>query len=1045
MKFANQYSQHINNLISTPLTANTLSFRESWKNRAKKEMKTFKQLQERTCQSTKFKTSNSAILTGEKNDIVVVDLDCEKWLEPETHPFVKTFGTPEEYIKKVDTFAVKSKSGGYHLYFEYVPKEVAKNTTNLTMGIDIRGDDGVIFAPNTFVPFNKGKTFTSPYVICHDTSIKAMPQDMRDFCQIVYSNDNKSKKSKKKQPYKNDDTDLFLEELDFTNHDKDLSTFTVDMPREEIIKLCVNLPDDYFTKNEITTSAKTKMLVSKNWKRFTITMKFLNDFGKIPTKDIWNDFSLKRDIKSYNAKHNEKIWNNYNPENFYQAIRRTFQDAGSHLAYYIKKKAPKDMIKPNECVFRQEGEHIDLPNENFLHNFYTNKKMKNKRLIIKADTKLGKTHTAIAYLKKMKSPPFISITPRTSLASAQYDDFTKNGITCYYYKNMENNALRNGQSLICEVESLHSRLCLIKDFSQYFVFIDEVNSLIETITTSSTCNNKKQAIFKKFFEILTTCKFCYGCDADLTDTTVKFLGDKFYYAKFDRLCYQGIEAEEMNDEEQMFELMSKTDKWLCFTDSRTLANNIQMKIDKNILVIDAFYQGMVTQEVLDSCDRVICSPSVTIGVNSLMRRHVFTDYKELTISPKTMVQQFCRCRNLIKLYYLFHLKAIREPKFNTLQDAHKSVAERVALGESYDIIGTELSLPIKKKYHESLAEVEYRMDCYNTNKYLHFRSLLKEKGMKDMYKAPQKTIKNDKEHKELKKQRDEYFVQNIDEEAPKYEEIWKLSPSMKNFVVPKDGREIYVDLYLKTNAINEHFNFVNLLYRDLDSVQQKRDGQNDFKASIATSQIEKICFFKELAYITQADQDFNPTKMLTKTMALCLEDKYRTIYKQKKSKKISNWLDKKDLTLDMKNQLTGLVGKKFVKHLRKESGSGDNRVYWYEWEIKDHIYHETLMTARKQKWQRNDEEHTRQSRKHFFDLVDETITTDKDYSYFELDGDKYTETTEEKEGIKKGEYSTNLHEWFGHLYKKEGEKVIILKKEIPTSNPNPDYIIQPSF
>ncbi|GMI18305.1 hypothetical protein TrLO_g8648 [Triparma laevis f. longispina] len=134
-------------------------------------MNTFKQLQERTCPSTKLKTSNSAILTGQKNNIVVVDLDCEKWLEPETHPFVKTFGTPEEYIKEVDTFAVKSKSGGYHLYFEYVPKEVEKNTTNAEMGIDIRGDDGVIFAPNTFVPFNKGKAFDSPYVIYNDTSI----------------------------------------------------------------------------------------------------------------------------------------------------------------------------------------------------------------------------------------------------------------------------------------------------------------------------------------------------------------------------------------------------------------------------------------------------------------------------------------------------------------------------------------------------------------------------------------------------------------------------------------------------------------------------------------------------------------------------------------------------------------------------------------------------------------------------------------------------------------------------------------------------------
>lgn len=1053
MKFANQYSEHINDLIATPLSANTLNFREPWS----KAKKTFKELQERTCQSKKIKTSNCAILTGKKNNIVVIDLDCEKWLEPETHPFVKTFGMPEEYIKKVDTFAVKSISGGYHLYFKYVPKEVARKTQNETLGIDIQGDVALIFAPNTFVPEKKNKICTSPYRIYHDVSIKEMPQDMRDFCQIVYANGGKDKKSKEKQCYKNDDTDLRLKELDFTNHDKDLSNFTVSMPRDKIIELCEALPDKYFNKVEIITKEKTKILVSKFWKRFTITLKFINDHGEIPTKDIWDDFSLKRGIKTYCQERNEHFWEVYDTERFYQAIRRTFEDAGSHLGYYIKKNVPRNIIIPDECVVRQENERIDLPNENFLYNFQTNKKIKKKHLALKGDTNIGKTHTTIMYVKKPNSPPFISITPRVSLASSQFDDFDKNDISCLYYDNMTG-ALRKGQSLVCEVESLSNRLCLINDFSEYFVFIDEVNSVVETITTSSTCNNRRQAIFKKFFQILSTCKFCYACDADFTDTTLKFLGDDFYYAKFDRLCYKGIEAEEMNDEEKMFDLMCKTEKWLCFTDSYELANNVRMKIDKDILIIDRDFKEMITEEVLDSCDRVICSPTVTIGVNSKIRRHVFCDYRELTISPKTMVQQFCRCRNLIKLYYLFHLKAIREPKFDTLQDAHDSVADRVAQGESYEILGEELSPSIKKKYHESLAEVEYKIDCYNTNKYLHFRSLLNDKGMIDIYKAPQKTIKNAKEHKELRQQRDEYFLQNIDIEAPKYEERWKLSPSMADFVVPKDGREIYVDLYLKTTAISEHFNFVNLFYRDSDTVEQKRDDKDDFKASIATSQLEKICFLKELAYITQADQDFNPTKMPSKTMATCLENKYRTIYKLNKFKKVlvkgkvelrkkTNWLVKKDLTLDMKNQLTGLIGKKFVKHVRKEAGSGDNRVYWYEWEVINHDYHMTLLKARKPKakWERNDEEYSRHSKKHFFDLMDETTKTDKDYSYFELDGDRYIKTTEEEEGIKEGEYSDNLYEWWGYLYKKEGEKVVIQKEDISNLNPNPGNIIQPGL
>ena len=63
--------------------------------------------------------NNSGVLTGEINNITVVDLDFYK--HTGTNKFIETFN---DYIDYWNTYTVKTGRGGFHLYFKY-DEEVA--------------------------------------------------------------------------------------------------------------------------------------------------------------------------------------------------------------------------------------------------------------------------------------------------------------------------------------------------------------------------------------------------------------------------------------------------------------------------------------------------------------------------------------------------------------------------------------------------------------------------------------------------------------------------------------------------------------------------------------------------------------------------------------------------------------------------------------------------------------------------------------------------------------------------------------------------------
>ena len=88
--------------------------------------------------------NNFGVICGKANDLTIVDLDFydhgDDKFDPRMSVFHSVFG--EDFVKRFNTFTVKTGSGGYHLYFKYINK--IKQTSDKTSSIDIRNDGGTL-------------------------------------------------------------------------------------------------------------------------------------------------------------------------------------------------------------------------------------------------------------------------------------------------------------------------------------------------------------------------------------------------------------------------------------------------------------------------------------------------------------------------------------------------------------------------------------------------------------------------------------------------------------------------------------------------------------------------------------------------------------------------------------------------------------------------------------------------------------------------------------------------------------------------------------
>lgn len=118
--------------------------------------------------------SNYAILTGEVNNIIVIDVDLYKISNScsKTHVMDKIFSIREDEFtaRELDTFTVKTPRGGIHMYFQYQPDRFSHwyNEIGLYGCVDIKTNGGCVIGPGS-------RTENGVYGIINDVDFKPMP------------------------------------------------------------------------------------------------------------------------------------------------------------------------------------------------------------------------------------------------------------------------------------------------------------------------------------------------------------------------------------------------------------------------------------------------------------------------------------------------------------------------------------------------------------------------------------------------------------------------------------------------------------------------------------------------------------------------------------------------------------------------------------------------------------------------------------------------------------------------------------------------------
>jgi len=759
-------------------------------------------------------TGNYAVLTGKVNNIVAVDLDTYKW--EKDHLFVKTFG--ENYIELFNTYTVKSVNGGYHLYFEYDVD--IRTTQNSDFFIDIRNDGGYVVGSGSSID-NKY------YTVIHGNKkkIKPMPLELKEWL-ITHIYKTTIEKVEKKRIKR----EARLAEIG--------SLYKYVVPKEDIDILMEELPGDYFSKFE-------------NWLKFTTVCKTLD------MRDMWCKYSYIWDkyseqYGSYHCKNNEDVWNLCINGTGHTLFESLLYDANllDRLAYYRLKPVLSDTIKPKKYInFDKLGYNYLQPDKNF---------------VIKSDTGTGKTTSVKHYIKNQKTN-FISIVSRISLSQEQYKIFSDQGIDCCLYQ-LEP-GLYQGQSVIIQLDSL-KRIQKF-DFSDYVVFMDEFNSIIEYLVTSPTLYNKRVPIFRLFLKILRTAKQIICVDADINDmcfTMLDHINLNYEYHINEHQHNKGIKATELEDKKNLIERLKKEDKFILACDSKTECKYIYNKLmkanpHKPIKLITSDLASTESID-MDKYDRIIFSPKIIYGLDSVMERPVYCLYKGSTILPTHMVQQINRCRNITNIYYLFLVRYADTATYVNLDDCKKLLNKETDHNLSgFKDMATDNE---SKLYLELLGFCEYNKDCYKTNKFLHFKEIIRSRGIIDDNLYYDRSFKKcASSHKILQEDLANFTLDN-----PKINEVNEF------LQLPKDQIENYKEYFVSDQKLSNHFSISSYFFKELDEVIDSVKSVAEFKVKYITSNDSYIVFLKQLCDAVGLKIDTNGKLSLTKKLTKEQNEKF---------------------------------------------------------------------------------------------------------------------------------------------------------------------------
>jgi len=684
------------------------------------------------------------------------------------------------------------------------------------------------------------------------------------------------------------------EEVEDEEDNIDLGVYKFGFTDHLIKRIFNNLPKEYYTD-------------FVEWLKMTTALKTL---GK---KEIWHEISKKHGGKSYNKDKNNYMWDGIVDHNKLFMVNHIlhnckFKNARCMLDYYKYKPTPEDIIKPDNVIDKQK-----LGYEYFIENQGNN--------ITKSDTGTGKT---TSFKTGIKGKKFISIVSRVSLGVEQMRIFTEHGLKVYWHEDISNECKKGafwgmweGDNIVITVDSLLKLQNWDYDtFNDYTIYLDEFNSLIEHLITSPTMQKTRTEVYNMLLRILRNCDRFIGTDADINDISLRYLQANDLDFTYNVNTYNhnnGIEATEIFSFNKFIKAVNKEDKWLICCDSKTQSEVIGHIGDKNdylLITSDGWLDSKTKTFIngyksLDSHDRIIYSPAVLYGLDSVVKRPVFCYYKGHTIDPAKMKQQICRCRNITYVKYLFTCKEWQPYKYHDFTEITEEITQYQQYGyKLFNLCGDNTN-DDDTIYLELLAKYRYRADCYNTNKFAHYIQLMRKAGFKCPLVFTQTGEKGVKEAlKEVKEIKEEDLL-NMDKsynESEK-EDQQPIDYYPQAFIKTNEILKIpwgqlynYKEMFLCPFALTQHITTIDYFNKCKEQIKSKLLDKQDFIVNLTTTNESKLLtitkFKNTCQYENTDNKNIELIKPLDKKTADIFLKEYQLVFRNR-SKKIPDFTDLK--------------------------------------------------------------------------------------------------------------------------------------------------------
>ena len=305
-------------------------------------------------------------------------------------------------------------------------------------------------------------------------------------------------------------------------------------------------------------------------------------------------------------------------------------------------------------------------------------------------------------------------------------------------------------------------------------------------------------------------------------------GDKFLYVVNEAKHSKGVPAQEYFSKRQLVEQAKLSKAFIFACDSKSEAISIKKELEQSqtededeiVLIVarDDIPKAMEQYVNFTNIKKLIFSPKVIYGNDSVFPngRDVFAYYLEHTISPTAFLQQINRERSINKLHYCFEKKRFGESHFKDT----KTVVEEVMTLDKISLERFEFNgnVEYQKMFLDLSTQLLYKKDAYETNKYVHFQTMLPERGFDIVIKQHKKTYKKSKAEQEAK----DLMVEEWKQEVFNAEDAMKsrLNDDFLKIDNIKDIEE-FKHLFLDTGAVERHIMAIYLFLKTEDKLKLK--------------------------------------------------------------------------------------------------------------------------------------------------------------------------------------------------------------------------------